>query len=265
MRSTNTFGVRFIIRCPKTRPNEGAIYARVTVNRQRIEIALKRTLDPAKWNGLKGRVEGNKDLARQINPYIEEVRYKLMDAYQDMQVKGRLINAESIKRIFTREEKVRSSVGGLLQYHRLTASSTLRAGTMKNYSSTEKYLFRFLKERHKATDMFLEELNFQFITEFELFLRTTKPLLANSPLTQNGIMKHMERFRKMVTLAVKLQWPDKDPFVHYRLSFKKVERGFLSQTEIDLLAAAEMPNIRLEWCRDIFLFSCYTGRASGIH
>ncbi|RZJ89954.1 MAG: hypothetical protein EOO20_09555 [Chryseobacterium sp.] len=81
MRSTNTFGVRCIIRCPKNRPNEGAIYARVTVNLQRIEIALKRTIDPANWNGVKGRVEGNKQLARQINPNIAEVQYKLLDTY----------------------------------------------------------------------------------------------------------------------------------------------------------------------------------------
>lgn len=261
MRSTNTFGVRFIIRCTKARPGIAAIYARVTVNKKRIEIALKQTVDPLLWNGSKGCVEGNKEVARKINPYIEEVRYKLMEAYQEMRLQDKLINAESLKRVFIGEEKALSSLVSLMTYHRANANSTLRKGTLKNYAATEKYLLRFLKHRHKASDIFLEELNFQFITEFELFLRTTKPLASQNPLGDNGVMKHMERLKKMVTMAVKMEWISKDPFVRYKLRFKKSEREFLLMEEMDILGNTGMPNQKLEKCRDIFLFCCYTGLA----
>src|SRR5438874_173971 len=83
-------------------------------------------------------------------------------------------------------------------------------------------------KRYKASDIFLSELNYQFITEFEFFLRRTVPLDASNPLTNNVIMKHIERLRKMVTLATKMEWIPKDPFIRYRLRFQKTEREFLN-------------------------------------
>jgi integrase/recombinase XerD len=46
MESTNSFGVRFIIRQSKCKLSGALIYARITVNKQRIEISLERTIDP---------------------------------------------------------------------------------------------------------------------------------------------------------------------------------------------------------------------------
>ncbi len=64
----------------------------------------------------------------------------------------------------------------------------------------------FLQQKYKNADIFLSSLNYQFITEFEFFFRTCVPLNKSNPLTNNGVMKHMERLRKMVTLAYKMEW-----------------------------------------------------------
>ena len=45
-------------------------------------------------------------------------------------------------------------------------------------------------------------------------------------------MKHIERFRKMINLALRMEWLDKDPFAKYKQKFEKVERGFLSSGEL---------------------------------
>lgn len=74
-------------------------------------------------------------------------------------------------------------------------------------------------------------------------------------------MKHIERFRKIIHLGVRMEWLDKDPFVNYRLKFEKVQREFLAAEELDAIEhrAFEIP--RLTWVRDLFVFSCYTGLA----
>jgi site-specific recombinase XerD len=54
---------------------------------------------------------------------------------------------------------------------------------------------------------------------------------------------------------------DKDPFVNYKSKFREVVRAFLSQDEIDAIAAKKFSIERLDQVRDIFLFSCYTGLA----
>ena len=50
----------------------------------------------------------------------------------------------------------------------------LKAGTMKNYYTTEKYLHRFLDKKRKAKDMYLKQVNYRFITDFEYYLRDYK-------------------------------------------------------------------------------------------
>jgi len=79
--------------------------------------------------------------------------------------------------------------------------------------------------------MLLKELNYEFISGFEFFIRNNA-LKENDPCTTNGTMKHLERLKKMVTWAVKNEWIDKDPFVKFRLKFKHTEREFLSDVEL---------------------------------
>ena len=73
MKAMNTFGVQFITRPMKSNAKEALVYVRITVNKKRHEISLKRTVDVLYWDKKEGRIKGNKDLARQLNPYIDDV------------------------------------------------------------------------------------------------------------------------------------------------------------------------------------------------
>ena len=72
-------------------------------------------------------------------------------------------------------------------------------------------------------------------------------------------MKHLERLRKMVNLAVREEWLVKDPFIKFKLKFEKKERGFLTPDELQRIEEKEFHIDRLNQTRDIFIFSCYTG------
>ena len=74
-------------------------------------------------------------------------------------------------------------------------------------------------------------------------------------------MKHLERLRKMVRLAVKMEWISKNPFENYQLKFQKVERSYLTDTELSSIEDKEFTIERLVWVRNLFVFSCYTGLA----
>ena len=131
--------------------------------------------------------------------------------------------------------------------------TVLAPGTLKNYYTTERYVKLFLERKHKAKDIALSDLNLQFITEFEFFLRRTAPLMENNLLRNNRIMKHMERLRKMVTLAAKMEWIPKDPFQRYSLRFQKVDKTFLTSAELAIIASKELPVQKLNLARDLFL------------
>lgn len=205
MKTTNTFSVQFITRTGKANKEEAIIYARVNVNSKRTEISIKRSIHPSQWNASSQSVKGTKEQARQINAHIDEVRYKLMECYRQLQSENKVINATAIKNLFLGEERKANTLGALIGYHNTNMKTMLEKGTLKNYHTTERYLKLFLKHRHKTDDIYLTDLNYQFITEFEFFLRRYKPLSTSNPLTNNGIMKHLERLKKMVTLAVKME------------------------------------------------------------
>jgi site-specific recombinase XerD len=117
----------------------------------------------------------------------------------------------------------------------------------------------FLKKQKKVTDMDITQLSYKFIADFELFLRTFKEADDPQPLNNNGVMKHLERFRKMVNMAVKIEWLDKDPFSKHKLKFTSKERGYLTDEELHTVATKELATEKLQYVRDLFLFGCYTG------
>ncbi|PJR04869.1 site-specific integrase [Avrilella dinanensis] len=74
-------------------------------------------------------------------------------------------------------------------------------------------------------------------------------------------MKHLERLKKLVNMAITMDWLEKDPFAKYRLHFDKVERGHLSKEELAVLEKKNFSIERLQSVLDMFLFSCYKGLA----
>lgn len=261
MESTKTFSVRFILRHTIANSSDAAIYCRISYDKKRAELSADRSIDPKCWNPEKQCATGSKELMSRINPHLEEIRFKLAECYYKLKTQNSYITAETIKRLHTGEDKVTNSLLSLFEYHTLNSKEVLKWGTLKNYTATEKYIRRFLKERYRTDDIHLSELNYQFITQFDLFLRTTEPLESFNPLSNNGVMKHMERLRKVVTMGFKMEWIPKDPFLLYKLKFHRTEREFLLEEEIKALRNVKLKNMKLEKCRDIFLFACYTGLA----
>ncbi len=75
----------------------------------------------------------------------------------------------------------------------------------------------------------------------------------------NTVMKHIQRLRKIITLAYHLEWLERDPFVRWKPTYESTQREFLSVNELSNLETYKFPLERLDRVRDLFVFSCYTG------
>ncbi|WP_166965416.1 site-specific integrase, partial [Yeosuana marina] len=109
----------------------------------------------------------------------------------------------------------------------------------------------------KTTDMYLSELGYKFILDFERFLR------SQDSMGNNTVMKHIGRLRKMVSLAFKMDWIEKDPFMKFEAKYERKERGFLTLEEMQRIENKEFAIQRLQLIKDLFIFSCYTGLSYG--
>src|SRR5690606_26146149 len=176
-------------------------------------------------------------------------------------IKKQLVTADAVKNKYLGIVEQENTLQSLMEYHNLHMKEVLAYGTMKNYYTTVKYLKEFLLKQFKKSDIYLTELDYQFITQFEYFLRTYEPTDHHKGMANNGVMKHLERFRKMVRLGVKLGWIEKNPFELYKLKMQKVERDFLTSEELSKIEKKDFSVERIQYVKDLFVFACYTGMA----
>lgn len=259
MKSSNTFSILFWINASRAVNNEAEIYARVTVNQKRVNISLKRKIPINQWDVAKKRIKGHSEQAKQVNQYLDQVYTQLFQIYQDLKFQGSLITAQLIKANYNGENEQSKSLLNLLEYHSQKIENTLAKGSIRNFGVTENYLKKFLKETRKTTDIYLKELDFKFLCDFEYYLSSYWPVGHPKAMSHNTVMKHIQRVRKMVTLAYHLEWIPKDPFVRWKSTFEKKEREFLSDNELSIMENFDFEIDRLDRVRDLFIFSCYTG------
>lgn len=261
MRSNNTFGVQFITRSNKSKDGLHPIYARISVNGRRVEVSLKRFIHPDNWNDTKGSAKGKSDEIRSLNTYLEQVRSQLTECYQELSLKKKMVTAEAIKNLFCGVEEKEHSLMAVFDYHNTEMKTTLEWGTLKNYFTTRRYIEEYLKAHLKTSDVFLSQLNYRFLSEFERFMKVYIPKDEKKPCGQNTIMKHIERLRKVVNMAIKNDWLDRDPFQKFQPTFVKSNRQFLTADELATIEQKQFEILRLQHVKDVFIFSCYTGLA----
>jgi site-specific recombinase XerD len=261
MRSTNTFGITFYIKKYKAKNDKAPVYARITVDGKRLDISTKQEVSISNWNSAKGLAKGSREEIKLLNNHLEQMRARIVESYQELLLQKKSITVEAIKNIFCGEQNEEHSLLKVFDYHNETVKVSLEWGTLKNYFTTQKYVVFFLKEKLKRNDILLSELSYKFISDFELYLRTRNPLDYHKKCENNTVMKHIERLRKIVNMAIKNEWIEKDPFAKFKASFTRTSRGFLSMEEVNVISNKNFQIPRLQYAKDLFVFSCYTGLA----
>jgi hypothetical protein len=122
--------------------------------------------------------------------------------------------------------------------------------TYQKYEVTRKHLAKFIKEKYHVSDISLKEINNMFISDFEVYLLTT------AGCNPNTTAKFMQFFKRIIIIAKNNGWIYYDPFANYKIRISKVDRGYLTQEEIDIIIQKKFPSKRLEQVRDIFIFAC---------
>lgn len=259
MRTKNTFSVHFWVKPTNEKVNQGIIYARITVNQRRVLVSLKRKISFDLWDSSKKKVKGTSSEAKQINHYLDSAKSRIFQCYQELSSKGKKVTAQLIKATYLGEVENSKSLRDLIEYHSRKIKNTHAAGSIRNYRVSEKYFFKFLNKERKTSDIYLKELDYKFLCDFEDFLGSYYPKGHPKAMGHNTIMKHIQRLRKMVTLAYNMEWLDKDPFRRWKNTFEKKDREFLTVGELSNLETYEFLVERLDRVRDLFVFSCYTG------
>ncbi|RYE56416.1 MAG: site-specific integrase [Sphingobacteriales bacterium] len=263
MSTSHSFSTVVFIRKNKSNKNLADIYLRITVDGQRSEISLKEQILANSWDTKKEIVKGKTIEVKAVNEHIANVRTAVRQKYRDLLDKGRLITALSLRDEYT---GVHSQLKGrklkeLLSYYETIWQHKLRQGGFKNYRTTIKYLNAFLASKFSDGDVFLSQINTQFATDFEHYIRTT-PIKQNDSCQGNGLGKHLQRFKRIMNWAAHdLRWIPVNQCEKYVCPLKKSKRNKLPLKELLVLEDQRFIDPMLQYIADLFILGCYTGLA----
>ena len=259
MRTSTTFSILFWIYAKRAKNNQTRIYVRISVNGKKVNISLKQKVDVDKWNAKGQKMKGNCTKANELNLYLDEIKSEIVQCYRDLKSENRILSAELVKARYLGEDKKNHTLIDIFEYHNENMTHNLADATIGKFLTTQKYLLVYIQEKYNRSNVFLQNLDHEFVLGFESFLRKYKSRPSQGTIGNNVAMKHIQRLKKMVRLAYDMDWIQRDPFTKFKLKYEKNEREFLTKLELKRIEELSTPIERLITVRDLFVFSCYTG------
>jgi hypothetical protein len=257
-----SFGLSFFLKKQKHYDNgDGHVYVRITVDGQSIDFSTKRRCNKKDWNVRSGRLIGKDESTMAFNTYLDTFRQKVFEAKRKLIELDLIVSCENIKDILLgrKADTKKYMLLELFKYHNDQVKSLIgkeyAVGTHTIFETTYKHTAAFLSSRYKLDDIDITKLKFEFIEEFEYWLKTVPKCDHNTSI------KYMSNVRKIVNRCVRNGWLEKDPFLGFKMTKREVEKIALTELEIAIINAKQFLTQRLTLVRDIFIFSCYTGLA----
>jgi len=239
----------------KNAKRESPIYLRVTVDGKRIEKSLNRSIDSKRWDNSKKEGKGNTEEIRGLNQFLLSVKHNILMAGQELVNNNVSVTVETLMNKYNGVEEKTHTLIEVIEYENKRIKRLVEVGTYKKYVTVLGHVKKYLKHQYNLTDIDIKKIDYQFVTDFDYYLRTEKSIANNSTIRVVNTLK------KIVRITLDKGWIDKDPFLNYKVKKEKVETGFLTQDEIDTIYKKEFTIKRLEEVRDVFIFCCYTGLA----
>ncbi|WP_298528605.1 phage integrase SAM-like domain-containing protein [uncultured Christiangramia sp.] len=112
----------------------------------------------------------------------------------------------------------------IFEYHNTTCFSKLKSNTKRLYGTSQNYIRKFIKKEFDRKDFYLQELDYNFVLKFENYLRSVKPKHYQKNMQHNAVMKHIQRLKKMISLAYRMEWIKRNPFLKFQSTLEPRER-----------------------------------------
>lgn len=154
---TTSLNISFYVR--RTRPNkhgEVPVCVRITVNGQRADTTIRKSILPDQWDAIRGQASPRTTLGKAINLYIDTVRARIIRIHRDLEMDEQPFTAQQV---------------------------------------LDLYLGRKTSNRHtyRRDDIELERVDRRFIEDFGFFLKTSCGCSHNTTMKYLGNFKKIIR------------------------------------------------------------------------
>lgn len=230
------------------------VYCRIRYDNRIAQFNTKIDVFGANWDSQTTRVIGNN--SKSVNIQLEKIRIDIIKKYELLYKTNIIITAKTILDLYKNNSLLMDGIMNVFKQHNKNMKSLIgieySKGSYKNYITTIKHLKNYIKTKFNTDDISLNKLNYDFVYNFSHYI------LLNTKCTHNGMMKHIQRLKKITNFCIKNNYITNDPFISFKIKFKKSNRVYINNEELYTLKNIKL-NKSLNKIRDIFLFACYTG------
>ena len=236
-----------------------SVMLRIYLNNERLSLGSTGiSVKSSQWDKEKERIKGRTTEALNTNLQLDNITSGLQSIFRRIEMSD-VVSLERIKSEFLGKKEEIDTLMQLFEKHNGDVAKqvgvSVGKATLQKYNVCKRHFSEFLEKQYKRSDLKLTELTYVVIREFDLYLRTE---VGQNP---NTATKTMKTFKTITLLGQKMGVLLHDPFMNHRFHIEPVNRGFLTDEEILLIAHKQINIPRLELIRDIFIFSCFTGLA----
>lgn len=258
---SSTFKILFYLRGNyQNRDGKSPIMIRITLNGAMCQFNSKLSVDPVAWDSRQGKMRGRNNESLRLNALLDNIRNSLVNHCRSIEQKDSYVTPEKIKNSFLGITVSNETILEIFKKH-LERLNSLKENnhksprTVEKYGRTYKRLELFLSEKRNLSDIPVREINYDFVIDFENYL------LTDCKYGHNTASKYMQYFRSVFLTAKNNGLVSVDPFHGYKITFKKVDVGYLDEDELHQIMQKSFALERLEHVRDLFIFSCFCGLA----
>jgi integrase len=255
----NNVKVSFWLIKSKKNPNrQHPLYMKIFFQGKGIKVSTGHYVATPLWDKKKKKVKGSTHEAHAINESLASLRAQVIMVVNKLVLTGQPFNVHVIKdRLSGKENKNITLLHACDNYLNMMKSLTSEYSkpTIIKYANTKLRLSEYMRSKYSRSDLYLYELDFEFIKDWEIFLKTK---FNNSQVT---CYKHFQRFTRIIRVSMQKGYLQKYPFDDYTIKLPRKEVQFLTTEEINKIDNLPLEIERLAVVRDMFIFSCYTGLA----
>ena len=215
-------------------------------------------IDKKLWNNSTNRVKGRGSESLNLNAQLDNISNSLQMIFKKHEFDEDL-TLDKIKSIFLGKNKVKTTFVEFYDKYLEDIKAQVGAGKSialyHKYSAARNHFVNFLHVKYGRRDLMPSELTHLIIHDFEIYLKTVVSLRSNSAT------KTLKFFKTVVIFAQKCGVMTHDPFLNHHFHMEPVDRGFLTDEEIQRIMQKDFEIPRLEMVRDVFIFSCFCGLA----
>lgn len=260
MKTSNNFSITFFVKnTKKLKDGTSPIFVRLSYNGNRTEFSTKQSVAESLWDSNKTKAKGSSLESRKINSQLLKLQDKLNSLYEKRYINGEKIDIIDIKDTYLGVNYDKKYIIKMYEIFitdiKTKIGTEYKQKTCVRHINSKNILSEYIKTFYRKDDFSIEDIDYDFINNFNTFMITQK---KHNPNTRG---KNLKNLKIITTRACRTGLMKIDPFCTFKIPSNEVDKEPLSMSEVKIIKDKIFNNERIETVRDAFIFCCYTGLA----